>query len=252
MRVHTILRGSVFKVTINQTFLSDEDLHLSTSPFRYLPECQTPTPKAQVNDPSSAGQELQRDDNVSHNDKEKEDGANISNDHDDSGSSHVGDLCSKRRVSDDVQTAQPVDGAGTDEGLSALGVGSSCGTFASTTGSSGNSGEQAESGGLLKGAFAVALSGHWRAAELQFDDTTRRVRNVLCAELRTLSFGPYKSCHPRVNPVVLCKFWILDHTRHPPHSSNRLPLLGAILELALPVFPPFCDRHSVSCATSVC
>ncbi len=159
------------------SLLSDEALHLSTLPSDCRPECQTSTPQAQANDPISEDHELPGDGSILHNDKENEGTADISNDHDDSSSSHAGDFFSKQKVSDDVQTAQPLDGAGTDGGLSALGLGSSCGTFASTTGSSGNSGEQGENGGLLKGGLAVALSGHWRAAEVQFEDTARRVRN---------------------------------------------------------------------------
>lgn len=64
-----------------------------------------------------------------------------------------------------------------EEGLNVLGKGSSCGTFTSTAGSRADSQGQRKQGGLLTGGLAVALSGHWRAAEAQFVGTARRVRS---------------------------------------------------------------------------
>ncbi|CAN0076746.1 unnamed protein product [Scytosiphon promiscuus] len=48
-------------------------------------------------------------------------------------------------------------------------------TLASTTQSVDNSQGQGQGGGLLAGCFAISLAGHWRVAELQFEDTARRV-----------------------------------------------------------------------------
>eukprot|EP00903_Cladosiphon_okamuranus_P015252 g14094.t3 len=70
---------------------------------------------------------------------------------------------------------QPQEAVATEEGLDVLGVSSSCGTFASTTRSRSENKEQGKEGGLLRGGLAVALSGHWRIAEMQFVDTARRV-----------------------------------------------------------------------------
>lgn len=72
--------------------------------------------------------------------------------------------------------AQPQEAPVTEEDLNVLGKDSSCGTFESTTRSRADSQKQGKEGGLLTGGLAVALSGHWRAAETQFVDTARRVR----------------------------------------------------------------------------
>lgn len=83
------------------------------------------------------------------------------------------------KLDGDITLVEPhtQEAAGADEGLSALGNGTSCSTFASTMGLGDGSQEQEKGGGLLTGGLAVALSGHWRAAELQFEDTTQRVRS---------------------------------------------------------------------------
>ncbi|CAM9397884.1 unnamed protein product, partial [Ectocarpus sp. 12 AP-2014] len=70
---------------------------------------------------------------------------------------------------------QPKEAASTDEGSNALGNGVSSSTFASTAESARSAQEQGKEGGLLAGGLAVALSGHWRTAELHFEDTSRRV-----------------------------------------------------------------------------
>ncbi|CAM9137868.1 unnamed protein product [Ectocarpus sp. 4 AP-2014] len=70
---------------------------------------------------------------------------------------------------------QPKEAASTDEGSSALGNGVSSSTFASTAESARSAQERGKEGGLLAGGLAVALSGHWRTAELHFEDTGRRV-----------------------------------------------------------------------------
>lgn len=161
---------------INQTLTFEEGLQLLTSPLGCLRGCQTNfNSQAQANDASSVCHELTRDGSVSHDTKDSEDGADNSNDHDDCGNLNSRDTCTKEHISDDAANAQTQDGA--DEGLSALGVGTSCGTFASTTESSGTRREQGKRGGLLTGGLAASLSGHWRAAELQFEDTARRVRS---------------------------------------------------------------------------
>lgn len=72
---------------------------------------------------------------------------------------------------------QPQEATMTEQGLNVLGKGTSCGTFESTTGSRDDSQEQGKQGALLSGGLAVALSGHWRTAEMQFVDTARRVRS---------------------------------------------------------------------------
>ncbi|CAM9201758.1 unnamed protein product [Ectocarpus fasciculatus] len=72
---------------------------------------------------------------------------------------------------------QPKEAASADESASALGNGISSSTLASTTESARSAQDQGKEGGLLAGGLAVALLGHWRAAERQFEDTTRRVRN---------------------------------------------------------------------------
>eukprot|EP00752_Nemacystus_decipiens_P002219 g2107.t3 len=87
---------------------------------------------------------------------------------------------------------QPQEGAVIEDGLNILGKDSSCGTFESTTGSRADSQEHGKEGGLLTGGLAVALSGHWRAAETQFVDTARRVFR----ELRNQRF--LVGCHVRV------------------------------------------------------
>lgn len=79
---------------------------------------------------------------------------------------------------------QPQEYTGTEEDLNVLGKGTSCEIFEGTTGSRSDSQEQGKVGGLLTGGLAVALSGHWRAAETQFVDTARRVRSTC-----RLSFG---------------------------------------------------------------
>ncbi|CAN0085787.1 unnamed protein product, partial [Ectocarpus sp. 12 AP-2014] len=70
---------------------------------------------------------------------------------------------------------QPKEVESTYEGSSALGNGVSSSTFASTAESARSSQEQGKEGGLLAGGLAVALSGHWRTAELHFENTARRV-----------------------------------------------------------------------------
>lgn len=70
----------------------------------------------------------------------------------------------------------PQEATGTEEGLNVLDKGTSRGTLVSTTGSTGDSQDQGKKDDLLTGGLAVALSGHWRAAETQFVDTARRVR----------------------------------------------------------------------------
>ncbi|CAB1113052.1 unnamed protein product [Ectocarpus sp. CCAP 1310/34] len=70
---------------------------------------------------------------------------------------------------------QPKEVASTDEGSSALGNGVSSSTFTSTAESARSAQEQGKEGGLLTGGLAVALWGHWRTAELHFEDTARRV-----------------------------------------------------------------------------
>lgn len=69
------------------------------------------------------------------------------------------------------------EAAATKEGLGVFGMGSSCGIIASTTGSRSEHQEEGKEDGLLRGGLAVALSGHWRTAEMQFVDTARRVRS---------------------------------------------------------------------------
>lgn len=64
-----------------------------------------------------------------------------------------------------------------EEGLDVFGKGTSCGAFVSSTRSRGDSEEKGEESGLLTRGLAVALLGHWRAAETQFVDTARRVRS---------------------------------------------------------------------------
>lgn len=54
---------------------------------------------------------------------------------------------------------------------------SACGMLASTTSSTDQSQGQGKRARLLTNGFAVALAGHWRVAELQFEDTARRVRS---------------------------------------------------------------------------
>lgn len=73
---------------------------------------------------------------------------------------------SVKSASDDLQ---PQEDQGPGDGLR--------GTLATSTESSGHSQGLGKDGGLLSGGFAVATARHWRVAEMQFEDTARRVRN---------------------------------------------------------------------------
>lgn len=143
-----------------------------------MTECYTSTPQGQAKDTNGAGCVTTGDGFVLHDSGQQEDAADNPNDHDDPGSTNtrVSSLIDGK-VDDKVTPVEPQsqEVAGADEGLSALGNDTSCGTFASTTGSGDDSQEQGKGGGLLTGGLAVAVSGHWRAAELQFEDTAQRV-----------------------------------------------------------------------------
>lgn len=110
---------------------------------------------------------------------QQEDAADNPNVHDDPSSANTNGSSLLDGEPDDKMTPvepQPQEAAGADEGLSALANSASCGTFASMMGSGDVSQEQGKWAGLLTGGLAIAVSGHWRAAELQFEDTAQRVR----------------------------------------------------------------------------
>lgn len=69
--------------------------------------------------------------------------------------------------------------AGGDEASSAVGDGGLSSTLASATGTVHEHQEETTRHELLTGGLAVAVSGHWRAAEQQFEGTARRVRSKI-------------------------------------------------------------------------
>lgn len=86
------------------------------------------------------------------------------------------DQCAKIDNNDNGPLEGQQATAGGGEASSALGDGISSSTLASTTGSRGGQQEDTTRSELLTGGLAVAVSGHWRAAEQQFEETARRVR----------------------------------------------------------------------------
>lgn len=138
------------------------------------------TSQTQENDISSAGCVMAGDDSVVDDSGQQEDATGNPNVRNDPSSTNTSGSSPVDGKFDDKITPvvpQPQEAAQAEKGLGVLGNGTSCGTFASTMGSGNGSQEQGEWGGLLAGGLAVAVSGHWRAAELQFEDTAQRVRS---------------------------------------------------------------------------
>lgn len=78
----------------------------------------------------------------------------------------------------EARPAVPQEAAVSDGTLSALGDCTSSSTLASVTGKGDDKPTEGK-GVVLADGLAVALWGHWRAAELQFEGTARRVRTDL-------------------------------------------------------------------------
>lgn len=138
------------------------------------------TPQAGERDTKSEGRDQIGDGAALHGGDEGEDEGDKRDDHDGPDGASAREASVTDGVVDGEGTPgeqQPKETIHTDESSSALGNGISSSTLASTADTARSARQTGKESGLLAGGLAVALWGHWRAAELQFEDTTRRVRN---------------------------------------------------------------------------
>lgn len=111
------------------------------------------------------------------NSEQRDGGDNLEGDADSNSTSTVYPSATLGLVDSEPGPLEQQQAAGGDEACSAIGDGTSSSTLATATGTGSGHQKDARRGELLTGGLAVAVSGHWRAAEQQFEGTARRVRS---------------------------------------------------------------------------